>query len=104
VSGVAEEPWTSDPAPGWLEQVDRWAWEHAAEWEWRKHGSCPRCHHTMTVRVEASSGVFGDQMRPITVWCNCPTAHPGNPMPESQRRGCGQQGRIQPPVADQDNQ
>jgi hypothetical protein len=104
MSAMAEEPWTSDPAPGWVEQVDSWAWEQAAEWEWRKHGSCPRCHHLMIVRMEASGGVFGDRLRPARVWCNCPTEHPGNPLPEGQRRGCGQQGVIQPPAADQDTQ
>jgi hypothetical protein len=94
-------PWSDAPDPAWVSEVDAWTWERAADWEWRKHGFCPYCKHTMTVKVEAGGVVFA-RPRPLRAWCNCRAEHPGNPMPEGQRVGCGRQGIIHPPPTTED--
>src|SRR5690348_7589397 len=51
MAGDAEPlPWDSNPFPGWVDAVDAWRWQSLGDGDWEKHGSCPRCTHSMDAK------------------------------------------------------
>jgi len=118
MAGDAEPlPWDSNPFPGWVDAVDAWRWQSLGDGDWEKHGSCPRCTHSMDAKqgglvdllpTEADAhaemltsddaGPFvidSPAARNFYVRCNCHEPHPGRPA--ELQYGCGQAGSIEPP-------
>jgi hypothetical protein len=124
-TGKAPEPLPYDPSTTkeWLAEVDKWEWE-PTDGGWKKIGSCPRCHHTMSFHLvdgtilgeekivldkdkllslfnRVRSGEFINKItvpRMVPIACNCDATHTGRP--DYVAGGCGPRGKFEGPESE----
>ena len=99
-------PWERAKLAAWVSEVNQWVWTPHGDGEWTKSGNCPRCHHSIMIRLEDGTlvGVAPSASSPGSATvsldrhlatCNCSSAHEGRP--DFQKYGCGSGGLIEPP-------
>jgi hypothetical protein len=91
---MAEIPYETNTPSSWAEEVNSWPWAAVRDdrdhpLSWSKGGSCPRCHHKMSLDIGIVFGII--RLPPLIAYCNCGIVH------ETGETGCGQSAEIERP-------